>query len=390
MVTRSRRRTPRDFLGHLTLVAVTVSCMPSYDPAPTSTPRLACLDRGIGPTALSWYSPASPSENQQLERWCSAIGPPALDSVPTGRFGSLAAGDSLAIVVWNTDAGAGRVEVLLETEMHLECRGQSSSLAAGASHFVLLVQEALRRSNDIPAVPKGWVTPPPVKENERPGDRRGVAEVARLCGLAYLYLPAARNGWEGRDGAFEDKGNAILSTLPLHDLIGIELPLESARRVVPAATIRNAKGDSLRLASVHLITTPQAWRVLVTGNSARERQALGLIAALDSIEQKRSSRATTGAANPLAARGISTLVAGDLNTWSTRETALRVLRKSFPESPPLLDEPTRGPFPTDHVLFRRNTTKSASDAIVPASYRVMERLQYSDHEAIVAWFKFGQ
>ncbi len=84
---------------------------------------------------------------------------------------------------------------------------------------------------------------------------------------------------------------------------------------------------------------------------------------------------------------ISTVIAGDLNTWSTRETALRHLVEYFPDSPPLLEEPTRGPFPTDHLLFRAGQN---GVQVLPSTYRRIENAYYSDHNAIVAYFKFAR
>ncbi len=355
--------------------------MPAYDAAPTAPLRLQCLNGG-GAAAMSWYSPASESENRKLEEWCLTLGPPEIDSVPSGGFGALRSVDTLVIAVWNTDAGAGHLLEFLRNELGLDCRGDGPVLADGSQHFVLLIQEALRRSNEIPDVPQQWVTPPPVKENVHPGERLGVTDVGRRCGLSYIYLAASRNGLEARDGMREDKGNAILSTLPLHDFVGIELPFESARRVVPAATVRNTRGDSLRVASVHLITTPQAFRVLVTANTARERQSRGLLEALRAAENDRGRSAASE--DP----PISTAIAGDLNTWSTRETALRLLLREFPDSPPVLQEPTRGPFPTDHLLFRTDGS-GVGDAFLADSYRRIDATYYSDHNPIIALFRFG-
>jgi endonuclease/exonuclease/phosphatase family metal-dependent hydrolase len=162
--------------------------------------------------------------------------------------------------------------------------------------------------------------------------------------------------------------------LPLADFSLIELPLESARRVVTVAEVRDSRGARLRVASVHLITTPPPWRVLTTGNSSRLRQALGLVEALRRLE--------TGST-------ASTIVAGDFNTWSVRESALRHLRRHFPDSPDPLDRPTRGPFPTDHVFFRRGADRPpGGDRLVAGSYRRAESRYYSDHHPVIVTFAF--
>jgi endonuclease/exonuclease/phosphatase family metal-dependent hydrolase len=274
----------------------------------------------------------------------------------------------------------------VESELGFHCAGASSARRNGAPHFVLIVQEALRRSPALDALEATWATPPPADEESRTGQRLDIIQVARRCGLSLFYVPAARNGHEQRDGSGEDKGNAILSTLSLSDFIAAELPFESARRVVVGATVHDAAGGSLRVLSVHLITTPQAWRMLTTANSSRARQASAILRTLESIEQR---RALPGSTSPNAPP-ISTVVAGDFNTWSVRESALRNLLDHFPESPRPLMERTRGPFPTDHLLFRgRRVGAGAPDSLVPGSYRRVENRFHSDHKPIVALFRFG-
>lgn len=381
------------------LVVVAAGCVASHEIVPDPKAGRTCpsvdqdLHRGI-----DWYFPARAGDNEQLERWCVTVGPVVLDTMPSANFDPLGPADSLRITAWNTDAGAGYVTAFLEEELGLTCNGAASVLHDDAPHFVLLLQEALRRSNDIPDVPKSFVTPPPVKEHAHPGPRLDVIEVARQCGLAYLYAPAARNDYRPRDGLREDKGNAILSTLPLSDPIVVELPFEAARRVVPMATVRAAH-DSLRLASVHLITTPPPSRALVTGASSRWRQAMGLVDALEEIERDRAGCPISGVTRVSGQIGemcpppcpgacsIATVIAGDLNTWSTRETTLRHLLAHFPDTHPFLEEPTRGPFPTDHLLFRAGT---GDVAINPGSYRRVADPYYSDHNPIIASFLFGR
>ncbi len=354
-----------------------VGCMPSYEVSPTPQYARACpLTTDTVSASLTWYLPVVEQDNRQLEAWCNWVGPAVVDSTPSGKFGDMSERDSLHIVVFNSDAGAGDLIGFIQNELGLVCSYSLSSLGPHASHFVLLLQEALRRSLDIPVATSQWEIPPAVKEEERPGPRLDVVEVARRCGLSIAYAAGARNGHAERDGKREDKGEAILSTLPLSDIIAIELPYEAARRVALGATIHTARGDSLRLVNLHLIVSPLTWRMLQTGNSAHLRQSLAVVDALRQAEVSRG-----------AARGISTVVAGDLNTWSNRETALRHLRKYFPDSPQPLSEPTRGPFPTDHILFRARS--GSGDRIVEETYRRIESMYYSDHHPIVAWFRSG-
>lgn len=356
----------------LAAAAVLAACVPSHRIASAPPiPRACPADESV-----NVYFPARAEDNRDLERWCVTVGPVVLEPVPAADFGTIGRGDPVTVAVWNTDAGAGYLQAFLEQELKLTCDGPRSTLPAQAPHFVVLVQEALRRSNDIPDVPKSFVTPPPVKEEAHPGPRLDLLEVARACGLAAFYAPAARNDYRPRDGKREDKGNAILSTLPLSDPIVVELPFEAARRVVPMATVENGLGDQVRLASVHLITTPPPWRALLTGGASRLRQANALVDALDRIEDDRCGDDCE----------IATVIAGDLNTWSNRETTLRELWKRFPDSPAHLSEPTRGPFPTDHLLFRRG---GSAVGVVAGSYRRVPDAYYSDHHPIIATLRLG-
>ncbi len=360
-------------------LACLYGCMPSADLTPNLAPGRDCpvIETGGEGPAISWYFPTTAGDNRRLERWCVTVGPPARLATPTADFGALGAGDSLVIAVWNTDVGAATVIEFLEEQLGLACSGASSALAPGASHFALLIQEAFRRSEEIPASPPQWAIPPRVEEKSRPGPRLDTIEVAARCGLSVAYVAAARNGSETRDGLREDKGVAILSTLLLSDLVAIELPYEAARRVALAATVHHASGDSLRLVSAHLISTAPPARVLTTGNGSRLRQALAIADALRRVELARTPPGAT------AVPPTSTVLAGDLNTWSDRESTLRQLRERFPDSPPPLGEPTHGPFPTDHILFRRAGV-AGSPRLVEGSYVRIDESYYSDHYAIMA------
>jgi len=352
------------------------ACMGSPTMSDVAPPGRRCpaVTGPVVSTAVAWYHPVGAGDHERLEAWCRTLGPLVVQPAPSASFRSDAAQEELRVAAWNTNAGAGDVLAFLSAELDIECEGPDSRLRAGAPHFVLLLQEALRRSDEIPDVPESWATPPPVTERARPGPRIDIAGVATACGLSLFYAPAARNGHEPRDGLREDKGNAVLSTRPLTDLAVIELPYEAARRVVPVASVTSPSGNPLRAASVHLITTPPPWRVLVTANSARQRQAIALVDALRGMDR--------------AERGASpTLAGGDLNTFSRRETALRWLREAFPASPETLESPTRPPFPTDHLLLDGTDTGLAE--VVEGSYRRADDDFGSDHYPILALLTLG-
>lgn len=346
-----------------------VACMPSHRMTPDVAPGRSCPDV----SEHAWYLPEAEGGQDRLDDWCRTVGPPVVSSEPTANFGGLASGDTLTVVSWNVDVGGGEVLAFLQAELGLTCEGSSSRLAPGADHFVVLVQEAFRRSNDIPETPPGATIPRTVAEGVRPGERLDAVEVAARCGLSLVYVAAARNGREPRDGLREDKGVAILSTLRLENVFFIELPYEAARRVAASATVRDESGRPLRLANLHLISAAGPSRVLTTGNGSRLRQGLAVADALDQAEA--------------AGEPISTLLAGDFNTWSDRETTLLRLRERFPDSPPPLEEGTHGAFPTDHILFRAG---AGGVALNDDSYARLSESYHSDHHPIQVRVHFAE
>lgn len=344
------------------------ACMPSHQMTPVVAPGRSCPDV----SEQAWYLPEAEGGQDRLEDWCRTVGPPVVSHEPPGIFGSLPSGDALTVVSWNVDVGGGDVPAFLETELGLVCEGSSSRLAPGVDHLVLLLQEAFRRSNEIPDNESGPTIPRAVAEDERPGERLDAVEVANRCGLSLAYVAAARNGSEPNDGEREDKGVAILSTLPLDDVFFVELPYEAARRVAAVATVRDRSGRPLRLANLHLTSAAGPSRTLTTGNGSRLRQGL---AVADALEQA-----------GVDGEQMATLLAGDFNTWSDRETTLRRLRDQFPDSPPPLEEGTHGAFPTDHILFRAG---SGGVALRENSYSRLEARYYSDHHPILVRVRFG-
>ena len=340
---------------------------------------------------LTWLGPTEAGDVATLDKWCKTVGPPVIHSTPHPSFGAWQAGDSVAVIAWNVNAGSGQLLAFFERELHLECATLTPATRTPFSHFVLLAQEAFRRSAAVPSLSPRSTIPPRTSERPRLGPRIDIVETARQCGLALVYVPSMRNGNNEYDGEREDWGNAILSTLPLSDFIAIELPFEASRRVAVGATIHAPDGDSLRAVSVHLSTFPGPWRVLRTGNSARVRQAQGLVDALRAIERLRSGNVgracdTSCASNRSAELSIATIAGGDLNTWSSGETALKHLWEHFPDSP-RDDQPTRGPFPTDHIVFRMRAGNTTGLHVLSGSYRRVDESYNSDHHPRILWVR---
>lgn len=374
-----RRRRPAALVLAATCSALAASsCVPSFTMSPAAPAERTCpvTHAAGGDGAVRWFFPEHPDDNATLEEWCKTVGPPVILAAPSRPAAAPVAGDTLLLASFNTNGGAGDLIAFIEMELGLEC---DASTTAHPPPFVILVQEALRRSNDIPEPVSFDAIPRVLVENERETERLDIAGVARRCGLSLAYVPSMRNGPDPRDGLREDRGNAILSTLPLSDPLAIEQPFEGSRRVGVLARITAPGSRSILVASVHLHTVSLPWRLLVTGNGARWREAAALIDVFDRLDLEQGPA------------GVSTVVAGDMNTWTTRHTAISLLREHFPDSPDQLPEPTRGAFPTDHLMFRAaRMTGRTPDAIVAGSYRRVNEVHFSDHHPVVAVLRFGQ
>lgn len=345
-------------------------------------------DNSATAQAISWIGPEQRHDSTSLAEWCQTVGPAIVDSIPRARLSPDEGYDPLVVVTWNLKGGSGDVPRFLRDELKVVCDGRESTTREGFQHFVLLIQEAYRRSSVVPPFPEGRTAPLAIDEEPWAG-RQDIVTQSRGCGLALFFAPSMRNGAKEFDGEREDKGNAILSSLPLHDFLAIELPFETQRRIVVGATVNHPTGDSLRVLSLHLDVSPGLWRVLKTGNSSRLRQAMGIVDALDHIERSRSGRPFVAAEvcehvclDSADTHAISTVLAGDFNTWTDGQTVIRHMFDYFPQSAPTDGLPTRGEFPADHMFFRQRTSWDGSEPqLVPQSYRRLDKQYRSDHKA---------
>jgi endonuclease/exonuclease/phosphatase family metal-dependent hydrolase len=263
------------------------------------------------PRAISWRSPSNPRDQHALADWCAAVGPILYEPVPSPLESHTL--DRVAIVSWNTHVGGGDLDSLL-ARVH---RGDFTN-GEPFDEVVLMLQEVYRHGDDVPrhltihaAIPGRILT------GSHAEHRYDVRRFARERGMAVLYAPSMRNGFAHDDP--EDRGNAILATLPLGDATVIELPIERQRRVVAIATIsgQTSLGEPwrLKLANVHLDTALALTRGGPLG--ARRRQAEALIADL-----------------PADSDADATILAGDFNTWmGHREPAIAALQRAFPAVP---------------------------------------------------------
>jgi endonuclease/exonuclease/phosphatase family metal-dependent hydrolase len=172
--------------------------------------------------------------HDRLEAWRANVGPPV--SLDAARPGGVPAADRVAVLNWNLWIGRGQLPDVIA-----EARRRSRA------PLIVLLQEAFRSGDTVPARPAGRAArratggfPP------RAHPRADIVETAERLGLNLRYVASMRNGTY-----LSDRGNAILSDLPIADARAFELPLVLQRRVALVATIRLASGP-LQVVSAHL------------------------------------------------------------------------------------------------------------------------------------------
>lgn len=278
---------------------------------------------GLGP-AIAWFAPLDRADGFTLEKWRMSVGPPV---VRNGELRAVQNFDTLALVSWNTALGAGDVQRLVG-----DLRRESP-----ASPIVLLLQEVYRGGPEVPSLlAPAAAFASRLRGLRSDGGRDEVESIAASLGMSAYYVPSMRNGSPLRSD--EDRGNAILSTLPLSNLSAFELPFERQRRVAVGATLNGVRRDGqpweLRVVSAHLDNMAGPKRLWVAGEFARVRQTRGLLSQLD--------------------ENIPTVLGGDFNTWfGFSDGAFREALRAFPATQ-ITDRRTtfRGLMRLDHLFFR--------------------------------------
>jgi endonuclease/exonuclease/phosphatase family metal-dependent hydrolase len=321
-----------------------------------------CLSDPPGEEApdIEWVLRNEPQERSALDAWCWAVGSPVF----VAGAGAPLTIDSLAVVVWNAHVGNGDLRQLV--------RDLRSGALTGAPvrHFVMLLQEVHRGGDAVPLEVPSWAAVAHRFGNPKNPQRMDITRAAEELGLSILYAPSMRNGPGTNGGVAEDRGNAILSTLPLHSPTLLELPWERQRRVAVVARVgaQTSAGSpwELRLVSAHLDNRTRLGRIYRSLGTGRERQARALAEQL-------------GATEP-------TVLGADLNTWigGQQAGAALVLRELLPQPAVLPGDatvPLPGPLPDmklDYMLFR------LPDAWT-AQYRVVAHTYGSDHRPLIGW-----
>jgi endonuclease/exonuclease/phosphatase family metal-dependent hydrolase len=204
-------------------------------------------------------------ERLRLEAWRRNVGAQiALDltvsqNVPRPR--------SLVVLSWNVWIGRGRLREVVSRIRN----GDYADLGADPEvPLVVLAQEAYRRDASVPLQQHGEAGRVLIAQL---GPQEDVVETAHALGLNLRYAPSMRNGSDQ-----SDRGNAILSSLPLENAHAIELPLVLQRRVAVTATVMLGNTRT-RLVSAHLDPRgPPGHRWL--GAAGRALQAQHLITSI--------------------------------------------------------------------------------------------------------------
>jgi len=208
-------------------------------------------------------------ERLRLDAWRRNVGAQvALDLTTPPATQHATSHRSLVVLSWNVWIGRGRLREVISRIRN----GDYVDLGADPDlPLVVLAQEAYRSDSSVPRLQEGQAARVLIAQL---GHQEDVVETAHELEMNLRYAPSMRNGSDQ-----SDRGNAILSTLPLEGAHAVELPLVLQRRVAVTATI--SLGDTrLRLVSAHLDPRgPPGHKWL--GSHGRGLQAQHLIASVE-------------------------------------------------------------------------------------------------------------
>jgi endonuclease/exonuclease/phosphatase family metal-dependent hydrolase len=281
--------------------------------------------------------------------------------------------DSLIIVSWNTHVGGADLNTFIQ-----DLRSGKLTSGEPIHDFVLLLQEVFRAGPTVPVsilpdVPTGSYlrfAPPS-------GERVDIVKTARQHGLSLFYVPFMRNGRPEESDMPEDRGSAILSTIPLSSFTVVELPHIRQRRLAIGGNLSGQTTTGLpwtiRLVSVHLENRAKWSEVLHSFGRARLRQVKALVEAYSTVSP--------------------TIVGGDFNTWSDEwdEPAIRYMEQFFDRPAAFSDFGTVKStflFPermVDYLFFRlpegwTGTYQRVDDLYGSDHYPLLGRVQIGDRE----------
>ncbi len=277
---------------------------PHLDGYPISS--LSCRQVIPPESTVTWVEAGRERDRRILAAWCAAVGPAVVAPAAPGAPAVL---DSLAVLSWNVHVGGGDVLGFVG-----DLRRGEFTAGRPVDDFIILLQEAHHAGPMIPDEVSDKIVPRRIVDAPPTGERIDIVEASRILGLHLFYVPSMRNGPTGSTPVPEDRGNAILSTIPLRNLKAMELPFEFYRRVNVAATVSgvttNGEPWELHACSVHLATRTGFPRYFVSLGTGRLRQAKATVAALPDS---------------------NVVLGGDFNTWAlgSVEPALHHIRRYY-------------------------------------------------------------
>lgn len=353
------------------VVAVAAACSPGFHPAVRAEPELCRTG------SVAYYIPEAGAHQAVLQRWCAGVGPAVFLSQRSvesdiaritgtpddSAQAALPVADSVLVVAWNNHVGGGALEQFIN-----DVRAGRLTNGDSVHHFVLLLQEVYRSAANVPALSGDMLYASSIEEEPAGGTRTDIAVWAeRHPELSVLYAPSMRNGAQAGLAVREDRGSAIVTSLPFSDASAYELPVVRQRRVVPAGVVsgRTSAGESwhMHVASVHLENRPDGAR---NPERARYEQFEWLLGALPD-----SSLAVLG---------------GDMNTWmrGPDEVVIWRARDAYPDTPSIPSGPTYQQaggvlrMYLDYLFFRIDDGRVSGYRRLPGTYG-------SDHFPLLAW-----
>jgi endonuclease/exonuclease/phosphatase family metal-dependent hydrolase len=256
---RSRLRGCRGVLAALSYLwlvgcaTVRIEPLPALPPCRTTAPASA--------PEVRWLAPYDGDDRKSLLVWCEPVGPVVRYDAP-GTASASPSAHPLVVVSWNMAVGAGSL---------LELIAAVRASEGLATDLVVLLQEAYRAGGAVPPrCPSNSGVARRIAPATRP-DGADVVELAARLALHGVYVPSMRNGSDCAEPPHEDRGNAILSTLPLVDIASIELPFAQQRRVAVAATVGHGS-RRVNVVSLHFDTL-----------RGHKGQARAIVQALDAL-----------------------------------------------------------------------------------------------------------
>ena len=332
----------------LLAIGASSGCVANYSLVSHDTAELKAPS-AVAP--IAWFTPALAGDASANARWRMSVGPPV---ILQAAHGDSTSHDAITVVSWNTAVGAADIVGFVRTLPNTE------------APLVLLLQEVYRGGPEVPAdLDTGLSFAGRLGGAAGGPAYREIEDVGRTLGLGVYYVPSMRNGGRASD---EDRGNAILSNIPLTDLRAMELPFERQRRVAIAATLsgRTAAGQPwrVRVVSAHLDNLGGMKRAWIASEYARARQARSLAAILQDDEP--------------------TILAGDFNTWfGFSDQAYIETARAFPQTRAVDRRATfHGLLRLDHVFFRLAPGWRAEFRRAPSRFG-------SDHYPLVGTLRFS-